>query len=132
MKALDTNILIRFLIQDDKTQTEKVVQLLTHTEKNKKTFFVPILVSLEMIWVLQSVYQVNRKDIILAFNQLLQMPVLEFENQTSIREFLISANTFTGDLSDMLIAQTAHEANCQTTLTFDNKASKYPLFTLLT
>lgn len=131
MRALDTNILIRFLVEDHELQTKKARKLITNAENTKQPLFIPILVTLEMIWVLQSVYDVKRTDILLALSSLLQMPILEFENQQMVRDFLISAKQFKGDLSDILIAQSAHFANCETTLTFDKKASKFELFTLV-
>lgn len=58
MKALDTNVLIRFLVQDDVNQADK---LFSKAEQNKEVLFVPLLVVLEVIWVLQSAYSVTRK-----------------------------------------------------------------------
>ena len=131
MKALDTNILVRFLIQDDVNQANKVIQLFTKAEQNNEPLFIPLLVVLEMIWVLQSAYSVSRQDIVLAISNLLQMQVFEFENQSTLRDFIISANKYSYDLSDILISQSAFSANCETTLTFDKKASRFELFTLL-
>jgi predicted nucleic-acid-binding protein len=62
MKALDTNALIRFLVQDDVNQADK---LFSKAEQNKEVLFVPLLVVLEVIWVLQSAYSVTREDIII-------------------------------------------------------------------
>ena len=129
MKALDTNILIRFLVQDDVNQANKVIQLFTKAEHNKESLFVPLLVVLEVIWVLQSAYGVSRPDIVLAISNLLQMQVFEFENQSTLREFVISANRYSYDLSDILISHSALSASCETTLTFDKKASRFELFT---
>ena len=129
MKALDTNILIRFLVQDDVNQANKVIQLFTQAEQNKESLFVPLLVVLEVIWVLQSAYGVSRPDIVLAISNLLQMQVFEFENQSTLREFVISANKYPYDLSDILISHSALSASCETTLTFDKKASRFKLFT---
>ena len=131
MNAVDTNILVRFLIQDDKAQVTRVNKLLASAEQDKEALYVPLLVVLELIWVLQSVYEVDRKDIILAISTLLQMPVLEFEKQTTLREFLISAEKFRGDLSDILISHSALTSSCKTVLTFDKKAAGFKLFTLL-
>jgi len=131
MKALDTNILVRFLVQDDVKQANKVIQLFTKAEQYNEPFFIPLLVVLEVIWVLQSAYNVSRQDIVLAISDLLQMQVFEFENQKTLRDFVISANKYSYDLSDILISQSALSATCETTLTFDKKASQFELFTLL-
>ena len=131
MKALDTNILVRFLVQDDVKQANKVIQLFTKAEQYNEPLFIPLLVVLEVIWVLQSAYNVSRQDIVLAISDLLQMQVFEFENQKTLRDFVNSANKYSYDLSDILISQAALSATCETTLTFDKKASQFELFTLL-
>ena len=59
MKAIDTNILIRFLIGDDELQAKKVYAIFKKTELEKKELFVPLLVILEMLWVLESVYEIQ-------------------------------------------------------------------------
>ncbi len=61
MKALDTNVLVRFLVQDDEIQASKVDQLFASAEQGKETLFIPLLVVLELIWVLQSAYGVQKK-----------------------------------------------------------------------
>ena len=131
MKALDTNVIVRFLVQDDETQARKVEQLLTSAEQKKEILFVPLLVVLELIWVLQFAYGVTKKDIILAINSLLQMPVLEFERQSVLREFIGTSEEFRGDLSDLLIALSSQASACEQVLTFDKKAARYKHFSLL-
>ncbi len=128
MKALDTNILVRFLIQDDKQQAQTVKTLLSQAENNKQSFFVTLLVVLELIWVLEAVYKVTRKDILLSINELLSMPVLNFEKQKVVRQFISVAQTSRFDLSDLLIALSALQENCETTYTFDKKAAKFKFF----
>ena len=60
MKALDTKILVRFLTKDDGAQAESVYRLFKTAEKNKEVFFVPVLVALELLWVLGSAYGISR------------------------------------------------------------------------
>ena len=131
MKALDTNILVRFLIQDDELQSKVVFDLFSNAERQKESFFISILVVVETIWVLESVYQVKRNDLIKAISELMLMPVLDFEKQTVVRDFIISSENSTFDLSDILIAQSAKNSGCAATLTFDKKASKFKLFEYL-
>ena len=131
MKALDTNIIVRFLVQDDETEALKVDRLFASAEQNKEILFVPLLVVLELIWVLQSAYGVTKKDMILAINSLLQMPVLGFERQAVLREFIGSADEFRGDLSDLLVAHSALASACEQVLTFDKKAAKNKHYSLL-
>lgn len=131
MKALDTIILVRFLVQDDEIQSDKVNQLFTATEERKGVLFIPLLVVLELIWLLQSAYGVSRKDVIYAIGTLLQMSVLEFEQQGVLRDFVGSAEGFRGDLADLLIAHSAFASDCNEVVTFDKKAARYKHFSLL-
>lgn len=84
MKALDTNVLVRFLVNDDEVQSKVVYQLFKQAETEKKCFFVPLLVVLETIWVLDSVYEIQRREILDSINEILLMPILKFEDQTII------------------------------------------------
>jgi predicted nucleic-acid-binding protein len=64
MNAIDTNILVRFLVGDDKIQTRKVYKIFKKAESVKRELFVPLLVIQELIWVLESVYDIARGDIL--------------------------------------------------------------------
>ena len=52
MKALDTNVLVRFLVKDDEQQAKTVYRLFKQAESKAEAFFIPILVVLETVWVL--------------------------------------------------------------------------------
>jgi len=80
MKAVDTNILVRFLTKDDAIQAQKVYELFKKAETKREPLFVSLLVVLELLWVLESVYSIPREEIVDAINELLYLPVLKFEN----------------------------------------------------
>ncbi|MBU4315650.1 MAG: type II toxin-antitoxin system VapC family toxin [Proteobacteria bacterium] len=131
MKALDTNILIRFLVNDDEKQAGAVYKKLKHAEAEKELLFVPILVVLETLWVLESVYEIPRNEILDALDTLLALPTLKFELQPTIRNFVNSSKGNLLDLSDMLIAFSAKTSGCESIITFDKKAAKSEWFELL-
>ncbi len=131
MKGIDTNILVRFLVADDEFQAEKVYDIFKEAESNKNELFVPILVILELIGVLESAYEISRDEIIDSISELLLMPILKFENQSVVQQFIQTAQGNRYDLSDLLIAQSAAEQGCEAVITFDKKASKYTLFELI-
>jgi predicted nucleic-acid-binding protein len=131
MKALDTNVLVRFLVKDDEKQAKIAFQVITEAEFKQEALFVPLLVVLETVWVLQSVYEVPDQDIVSAFSGLMQMPVLKFESHQVMQNFISTARADSLDLSDLLIAYSAKISGCQNVLTFDKKASKFKLFQLL-
>ena len=131
MKALDTNVLVRFLVKDDEPQAKKVYTLFKQAEADKNYFYVPLLVVLETIWVLDSVYEIPRKEILDSINEILLMPILKFEAQLTIQRFIFLAGGNKIDLSDVLIACAAKISGCERILTFDKRASKFELFELI-
>jgi len=131
MKALDTNVLIRFLLKDDEQQAHIVYTAFKEAEKSKTVFFVPAVVVLETIWVLESVYDVARNNILDAIENLLLLPIMHFDGQPAVRAFILSARTNTIDITDVLIACFAHHSGCESVLTFDKKAATFELFDLI-
>ena len=131
MRALDTNVLVRFLMRDDERQAETIYRIFKQAESDKEVLFVPLLVVLETVWVLDSVYVIPRQEIIDSINELLLMPILEFEKQPAIQSFISSARETKMDLSDLLIAHSAKFSGCECVLTFDKRASNFGLFELL-
>lgn len=132
MKAIDTNILVRFITKDDDKQAHLVYQLFKQTEEVNGKLFVPLLVVLEVIWVFESSYNVSNVDILEILSDLLAMPILQFESEVTLENFIDSAQHHINlDLSDLLIAHVVHAFGCQSILTFDKKASKFKYFELL-
>ena len=131
MNALDTNVLVRFLVQDDDQQTKTANALFAEAETLKQPLFVSSIVVLELMWVLKSAYEVPRAAILDSLNEMLSLSILEFQDQLAVRDFVISAQDNSFDLSDLLIGQIGSYSGCETTLTFDKKAAKSPNFTSL-
>lgn len=128
MKALDTNVIVRFLVRDDAQQAEIVYRLLKRVEEKNETLFVPLLVVLEIIWVLESVYDISREEICASLRELLLMPILTFEAESAVQSALATAQISKIDLSDLLIAHSAKFSRCDAVLTFDKKAAHFALF----
>ena len=131
MTALDTNIIVRFLVRDDEKQSKAVFARFKKAENSRETLFVPLLVVLEAIWVLESVYNKTRDEIIEAFDNLKRMPILKFEKEQIVQSMLLEGKKSNIELQDLLIALTAKSCGCDSVITFDKKAAKHPLFTLL-
>ena len=91
----------------------------------------PLLVILESIWVLDSVYEISRTEILESISELLLMPIFKFDQHSAVQQLVHSAQGNKYDLSDLLIAQSAKINGCETVLTFDTKASKFKLFELI-
>lgn len=131
MKALDTNVVVRILLDDNKEQTKLVYDLCLSAILEQQKLFVSTLVMLELDWVLSKVYKINRQEVILMMEKLLAYDYLLIEKSDIIRSVLTFAKTNFYDLSDLLIGAIAKANDCSTTLTFDKKASQSVDFELL-
>jgi predicted nucleic-acid-binding protein len=131
VNALDTNIIVRFLVRDDVGQADRVYRLFKTAEMEKTSFFVSIPVLLELIWVLDSAYEIPRQEILDAIGELLLLPILVFDAPSAVRSFVAEARKNNLDLSDLLIACDIVSSGCEQVLTFDKKAAGSDLFALL-
>lgn len=120
MTGLDTNVLVRYLVQDDETQLRAVLALLL---KKKATFFVPDLVLVEADWVLTSLYHWTVEEVADAFARLLTIQNLSFEDEGRIRSALRAIRQG-ADLSDELIADRCRDMGCKSVATFDKGMAK--------
>lgn len=131
MKAIDTNVLVRFLVRDDPDMTEKTRRLFEKARDAASPLLVSNLVLLETFWVLRSSYGFTREEITDAVRKLLVLPSIAFESYDSINEFISEASSSNADLADILIGVHAKSSGAETTLTFDVKAARSNLFAKL-
>ncbi len=131
MNAVDTNLLVRFLVRDDERQAAAAHRRLKEAEEKREVLLVPLLVVLELIWVLEAVYEIPRLDIVDAISDLTMMRVFRLEALPVIQAFVSTAHRSKIDLPDLLIGHSAELLGCDRVLTFDKKAAKSNLFELL-
>lgn len=115
MTGLDTNVLVRYLAQDDEEQLRAVLAMLL---KKNATFFVPDLVLVEVDWVLTSLYDWTADEVAEALGRLLTVHNLIFEDEGRIRGALRALRQG-ADLSDELIVDRCRDVGCKTLATFD-------------
>jgi predicted nucleic-acid-binding protein len=128
MTAVDTNILVRFLVRDHEAKAQRVRDRFKSAEKNNEILWISQLVVLELIWVLESAYKKSRTEIVTTLQQLRQIHIFEFESGNAIDRMILDATKYKADISDILIGHTANQSGCKETITFDLKAAKLPLF----
>lgn len=130
MKAIDTNVLVRFLVNDEPRQSKLARDLFHKAEVSRDRLHVSNMVLLETLWVLESAYDVDRDSLVETLHELLLMPVLALESR-ELMQALMAARAGKAELSDLLIGYAAQLAGCETTLTFDKVAARLPVFKLL-
>ncbi|MBI5095013.1 MAG: type II toxin-antitoxin system VapC family toxin [Candidatus Hydrogenedentes bacterium] len=128
MNALDTNVFVRLITDDDPAMRNKAVQLVAAAEKNGEALLIPIPVLLEAMWVLNSRYEFSRTEILDALEQILLVKGLRFEAPGRVRELIRMGRSTASDLADILIGLCGRDLGCETTFTFDKKAAKSILF----
>jgi len=126
VKALDSNVIVRFLVRDDERQARLVYDRFKQAESTRE-----VLVVLEMMWVLESTYDRPREEILDSLDELKGMPILEFEDVQVLQNLLEEGRKSRVDLSDLLIAFAAQSRGCSEGITFDKSASKFSFFRLL-
>lgn len=118
MIGLDTNVLVRYLTQDDDKQWKQAVEIIESGE----ICFICNVVLCEVIWVLRSKsYQFTREDISNIIGIMLQCPTFAWENRSVIYQSLQRFKQGKADFSDYLIGAIAQQSDCTTTATFDQK-----------
>ena len=120
MIALDTNVLVRYLTQDDEVQFQRVLQMLN---RKRATFFVCDLVLMETDWVLRGLYGWNRGEVADALALLTTIHNLTFENETRLRASLNGLRNG-ADLADELIVRSCRDQGAKAFLTFDKDIIK--------
>ena len=131
MIAVDTNVIVRFLVRDDDAQAEAVRRRLKQAEERRERLKIPVLVVLETIWVLESAYEKTRSEILDSIQDMRQMPIFEFEANHVIEGLLKDGPRYKADLADILIGHAAKASGCDEVITFDKGAAKLPFFSLL-
>jgi predicted nucleic-acid-binding protein len=122
--ALDTNVLVRYLVRDDQQQFEKARRLIKREADNGEPVLVSLLVLLETEWVLRSRYELAKLEILSAFSTLLDASDLAFEDEPSVEHALYSWKDSVADFADCLIDARNRRLGCRATATFDTKALK--------
>ena len=123
MPALDTNVLVRYIIADDKKQYEAAKKYIEGAITDE-FLFIPISVSVELEWVLRSLYEVNKELIIITFNRLLESREIEFHEESAIEVALSLFAESNADFADCLHIACAQSQSRTPLMTFDRKASR--------
>jgi predicted nucleic-acid-binding protein len=130
MTGLDTNVLIRYLTQDDPVQSAKASEILERRLTLKNPGFVSVVAMVETVWVLDRSYGLTAQEIATAVERLLQVEVLTIENEQEVFTAMVELKQGRGSFADALIAELGARAGCTRTLTFDQKALRLPSFEL--
>ena len=123
MIGLDTNVLVRYVTQDDPAQSAKASQLIESLTAASPGF-VSLVSIVELVWVLQTCYQSAKSEVVMVLETLLHTRELTAEHADIIWQALRKFIASKADVADCLIERCAHAAGCEYTATFDLEAAR--------
>ena len=126
MIGLDTNVLVRLVVQDDRAQHAKVRALLDAEGPEPERFYVNQVVLAESVWVLRSVYRYRKPELLRFLNDVLGNRSLVIEDEPEVESALYLYQHGSADFADCLIAAKNLGAGCEVTITFDETAAQVP------
>lgn len=131
MIAVDTNILVRYITNDNQEQAILATELLEKYTGKEKSIFINNIVLCELVWVLDRGYKYKKTEIVKTLKLLLSSIEFEFENHELSFLAVFKYETSEADFSDILIGIINSNLGCHTTYSFDQKACKTKDFELL-
>jgi predicted nucleic-acid-binding protein len=130
MIGLDTNILVRYLAQDDPVQSPKATEIVDRQLAEEGPGFVSVVALVETVWVLERPYGFSRLELADAIERILGTDVLLVENEQEVFAAMVALRDGNGSFADALIGALGARAGCTRTLTFDRKTLRLPGFAL--
>lgn len=128
MIALDTNVLVRYLVEDDSRQSAQAARLIESRTAAGESFFIPQIVLCELVWVLSHAYELSRREIVAVLHQLRRTSAVTVEAVDQVQRAIESFEKGKGDFADYLIAERAVAHGCSAVATFDRALESDPRF----
>jgi predicted nucleic-acid-binding protein len=123
MIGLDTNILLRFVLQDDARQSERVVRLFRRLPEIGPGY-ISCITLMEFAWFLRKHIKLTRQEVMDGIASLLDSADITLEDEPIVEEALDTMSASQAEFADVFIALRNRNGGCVTTMTFDRKAAK--------
>jgi predicted nucleic-acid-binding protein len=130
MIGLDTNVLVRYIMQDDPVQSAKATRLIESLDFDNLGFVTTVTV-IELYWVLSSCYELSDEQAANALEAIARSKQLLVEQSDRVIRALRIYEAGKADFPDCLIERASADAGCAQTMTFDVRAAKYAGMTLV-
>ena len=124
MIGLDTNVIVRYIAQDDVIQSAIAVKLIEKQCSPSQPGFISLVTLVELIWVSESCYGASKNDIVDIIRRLLSARQLLVQDTETAWQALRLFEAGQADFADCLVERTANAAGCKRTVTFDKMAAK--------
>lgn len=130
MIGLDTNVLARYVMQDDPRQSPRATRLIESLSAEAPGF-VPVVTLVELVWVLSGSYGLSRAQVATVLATLLRSKELIIDRAEFVAQALNRYGAAGADFADALIERIAAAAGCSATMSFDAGAVKSAAMTLV-
>ena len=127
MIAIDTNVLIRLIVEDNDIQSSKALKFV----RKQGEVFISAIVVCEATWILESCYNLKKAELINVFENMLRVDQFNIEYSEAIWLALNEYKRINADFSDCIIGAIAKTNDCHPVVTFDKKAAKSSFFELI-
>ncbi len=131
MIGLDTNVILRYLLQDDPKQASQVNHIFERQLSEQNPGFICVATILEIVWVLRSLLKRTPSQIATHLENLLAADSLEVQNEQQIFEAVYALRSGAGQFEDALIGALNAWDGCSYTLTFDKRAARLSYFQVI-
>ena len=131
MIALDTNLLVRLVVQDDPTLARAVERLLIKARRDQDPIFIADVVLCELAWVLRRRYGYQRADVVETLDTLLSIELVVVADSGIATRAVAAYRSGKGDFADYLIREQAIAAEATEVVTFDRTLKGQAGFRLL-
>jgi predicted nucleic-acid-binding protein len=121
--GLDTNVIVRYIVQDDVVQSAKATQII-ESLSIENPGFITLVSIVELVWVMQGCYKATKEECVAVLQTLLHTREILLENAEIIVMATNQYSASSADFADCLIERSANYAKCACTMTFDINAAK--------
>ena len=131
MIGLHTNVLVRYLVQDDPKQSAAANRLIADAVAKGERLFVSSIVMCECVWVLRGAAAVGKPDVVRALDGIVTAAQFEIGDRDLVLAALEDYRDGSGDFADFLLGRQGEASGCRKTATFDKRLKKSSLFSVL-
>ena len=126
VRGLDTNVIVRFLLRDDRRQAEAARAAIEEAQASGEPAIVSLVTLAETEWVLRANAKLSKTDVLAIFRQLLEARDLLFESEEVVEEAVFLYENSRADFAECLMLAQYRRMGCTAMLTFDARAAKLP------
>ena len=131
MTGVDTNVLVRYLTQDEPRQARRATRFFEELASQGTRCMVGSVVLCELVWVLHGAYRLERDAIADTLDRLLNAAQVEIERRDVVMAAVGHYRRGPGDFADYVIGESHLRSGCDATVTFDRRLARVPAFRLL-